>query len=240
MNFELLSTQNSKTIKGEKKGFKTFIMYLAPNTMNDKGFNLCPMATKGCINGCLNTSGLGGIFLSIQKARLKRSNLFVNDREYFLSRLVFEIKSAILLSEFENMVPVIRLNGTSDIQWESIKIKDNKNIFEMFPEITFYDYTKILNRFDKNLPTNYHLTFSYSNEKDYYKGRIDTITLKLLKVGINVAVVFRKNLPTTFLGYPVVDGDIDDLRFTNDKGVIVGLKAKGKGKKDNTGFVIDC
>lgn len=240
MNFELFNVNNSKTIKGEKEGYKTFILYLAPNTLNDKGVNLCPMATKGCISSCLNTAGLGGIYPSIQTARIRRSNLFIENREYFLNRLVLEIKSGILLADFENMIPVIRLNGTSDIQWENIKVKDNKNIFELFPDVTFYDYTKIQNRFDKKLPSNYNLTFSYSSESDYYKGRIDIITRKLLKAGNNVAVVFRKRLPDTFLGYKVVNGDKDDLRFTDDKGVVVGLKAKGKAISDKSGFVIDC
>lgn len=240
MKFELFNVNNSKTIKGEKKGYKTFILYLAPNTLNDKGVNLCPMATKGCISSCLNTAGLGGIYSSIQTARIRRSNLFVENREYFLNRLVLEIKSGILLAEFENMIPVIRLNGTSDIQWENIKVKDNKNIFELFPDVTFYDYTKIQNRFDKKLPSNYNLTFSYSSESDYYKGRIDIITRKLLKAENNVAVVFRKRLPETFLGYKVIDGDADDLRFTDEKGVIIGLKAKGKARTDKSGFVIDC
>lgn len=240
MNFELFNVNNSKTIKGEKEGYKTFILYLAPNTLNDKGINLCPMATKGCISSCLNTAGFGGIFPKIQTARIRRSNLFIENREYFLNRLVLEIKSGILLADFENMIPVIRLNGTSDIQWENIKVKDNKNIFELFPDVTFYDYTKIQNRFDKKLPSNYNLTFSYSSESDYYKGRIDIITRKLLKAGNNVAVVFRKRLPDTFLGYKVVNGDKDDLRFTDDKGVVVGLKAKGKAISDKSGFVIDC
>lgn len=240
MKFELFNVNNSKTIKGEKEGYKTFILYLAPNTLNDKGVNLCPMATKGCISSCLNTAGLGGIYPSIQTARIRRSNLFIENREYFLNRLVLEIKSGILLADFENMIPVIRLNGTSDIQWENIKVKDNKNIFELFPDVTFYDYTKIQNRFDKKLPSNYNLTFSYSSESDYYKGRIDIITRKLLKAGNNVAVVFRKRLPDTFLGYKVVNGDKDDLRFTDDKGVVVGLKAKGKARTDKSGFVIDC
>jgi hypothetical protein len=239
MKFDLLNYSNRKTIKGEKKGYKTFVMYLAPNRLNDKGINLCPMATKGCIKSCLNRSGNGLMFPKVQLARIRRSNEFINDRPYFLNKLFYEIKSAILLSEFEDLEPVFRLNGTSDIQWENIKIFDNKNIFELFPNVTFYDYTKIVNRFNKKLPSNYHLTFSYSGESDYYKGDIDNLSIKLLNSGINVSVVFRKNLPETFLGYPVVNGDIDDLRFTNKTGVIIGLTAKGVGKTDDSGFVID-
>lgn len=238
MKFDLLNVNNAKTIKGEKKGYRTFILYMSPYKGNSKGFNLCPMATKGCIESCLNTAGMGK-FSSVQNGRLKRANLFVENREYFLNKLVFEIETAIKWAEMDSMIPVFRLNGTSDIQWENIKVKDNKNIFELFPNVSFYDYTKIANRFDKKLPSNYHLTFSFSSEVDYYSGRIEVLTKKILDSGNNVAVIFRKQLPETFLGYKVIDGDADDLRFTNEKRVIIGVKAKGNAKKDNTGFVID-
>lgn len=238
MRFDLLNVKNAKTIKGEKKGYRTHILYLYPHKGNDKGVNLCPMATEGCIKSCLNTAGRGK-FSNVQKSRLEKSNLFVNNREYFMQKLVFEVETAINLAKLENMIPTFRLNGTSDIQYENIKVRDNKNIFELFPDVEFYDYTKIANRFEKKLPSNYHLTFSFSSEVDYYSGRIIALTKKILDSGNNVAVVFRKYLPETFLGYKVIDGDEDDLRFTNEKGVIVGLKAKGEGKKDTSGFVID-
>jgi hypothetical protein len=238
MRFDLLNVKNAKTIKGEKKGYRTYILYLSPYKANDKGVNLCAMATKGCIESCLNTAGMG-VFSTVQLSRLRKSNLFVENREYFIQKLVFEIETAIKLAKLDNMIPVFRLNGTSDIQWENIKLKDNKNIFELFPDVMWYDYTKIANRFDKKLPSNYHLTFSFSGEVDYYSGRIIALTKKILDSGNNVAVVFRKNLPETFLGYKVIDGDENDLRFTNETGVIIGLHAKGKAKKDTSGFVID-
>lgn len=238
MKFQLLNVKNAKTIKGEKKGFRTYILYLASHTNNDYGKNLCPMATKGCSKGCLVTAGFGR-FESVVKGRIKKSNWFISNRKTFLERLVMEIEMAITDAKENNLIPVFRLNGTSDIQWENIKIYHNKNVFELFPDIIFYDYTKIVNRFNKTLPANYNLTFSYSAEEDYYSGRINGITESLLKMGINVSVVFRNKLPKTFLGFPVVDGDVDDLRFTNNKGVIIGLHAKGKAKKDTTGFVID-
>lgn len=233
----LLTSSNPKTKKGEDLGYMTFILHLAPNTMNDKGQNLCPMATKGCIVSCLNTAGMGGIFQSVKDSRRKKSNYFVNDRSNFLNDLYYEISISILKAKKNNLIPVFRLNGTSDIQWENIKMKDNKTVFELFPDITFYDYTKIANRFNKKLPANYHLTFSYSAEKDYYSGRIDQVTKDILSKGYNVSVVFGGELPKTFLGYEVVNGDETDLRFT-DKNKIIGLKAKGKAKYDKTGFVI--
>jgi hypothetical protein len=144
-----------------------------------------------------------------------------------------------VIADRENLIPVFRLNGTSDIQWENIKIRDDKNVFQLFPDLQFYDYTKIVNRFDKKLPINYNLTFSYSKEEDYYNGQIDNLSIKLLKKDINVAVVFRNELPKTYLGFPVVNGDESDLRFNDYRGVIVGLKSKGDAKKDDSGFVID-
>lgn len=236
-NLKLLTTQNSKTIKGEKYGYKTFVLYMAPNTINDDGKNLCPMATKGCIKSCLYTAGMGK-FSNVQRARINKANYFIRNRTEFLKDLYLDILLAQVVAARENLIPVFRLNGTTDIQWENIKIKDNKNIFQLFPDLQFYDYTKIANRFNKKLPSNYNLVFSYSNEADYYND-IDKLSIKLLKKDINVAVVFRKELPKTYLGFPVIDGDESDLRFNDHSGVIIGLKAKGQAKKDNTGFVID-
>jgi hypothetical protein len=234
---KLLTTQNSKTIKGEKYGYKTFILYMAPNTLNDEGKNLCSMATKGCILGCLYKAGMGK-FTNVQRARINKANYFIRNRKDFLNDLYFDVLLAQVIASRENLIPVFRLNGTSDIQWESIKVKDNKNIFQLFPDLRFYDYTKIVNRFNKKLPENYNLVFSYSNEADYYTD-IDNLSTNLLKKDINVAVVFRKELPKTYLGFPVIDGDESDLRFNDKNGVIIGLKAKGLAKNDTTGFVVD-
>lgn len=234
---KLLGTQNSKTTKGEKYGYKTFILYLAPNTINTAKKNLCPMATKGCIKSCLYTAGMGK-FSNVQKARINKADYFVRDRTSFMNDLYFDILLAQVIASRENLIPVFRLNGTSDIQWENIKLRDNKNIFELFPDLQFYDYTKIVNRFNKKLPNNYKLVFSYSKEPDYYQD-IDKLSINLLKKHINVAVVFRNELPKTYLGFPVLDGDETDLRFNDYTGMIIGLKAKGQAKKDNTGFVID-
>ena len=126
------------------------------------------------------------------------------------------------------MIPVVRLNGTSDILWEL-----NSDIIQSFPNLQFYDYTKISKRFSFAIPANYHLTFSLSESND-------NDALKVLGLGHSIAAVFRdSNLPDTFMGYPVTNGDTTDLRFLDAKGVIVGLKAKGKAKKDTSGFVRD-
>lgn len=147
-------------------------------------------------------------------------------------QLVSDVEGVVKKARRDNLIPAIRLNGTSDIRWETISCVRGAtlyaNIFEAFPTTQFYDYTKIPNR--KNLRENYHLTFSLSetNEKDAYKQ---------LTNGINVAVVLKKPV-ATFHGYPVLNGDEDDLRFLDPPNHVISLIPKGKAKKDTTGFVI--
>jgi hypothetical protein len=106
-------------------------------------------------------------------------------------------------------------------------------IFEAFPSLQFYDYTKISNR--KNIPENYDLTYSYSGVQGYQK-----YVQIALSAGMRIAAVFRKRteIPSSFMGLDVVDGDNSDLRHLDPLGVIVALYAKGKAKKDLSGFVI--
>ena len=227
----LLTTGNPKIAKGMSLGYLTNILHLAPYKLS--GRNVCPMATAGCAAACLNTAGRGGIIKKgettnqIQIARLARTDFFFNDREAFMGKLVKEITNAIKLAEKHELTPVFRLNGTSDIRWETIAVGGFRNVMEMFPNVQFYDYTKIANR--RDLPANYHLTFSLaeSNLED---------ALFALTHGMNVAAVFR-TVPKKFLGVSVIDGDATDLRFLDPRSVVVGLKAKGKAKKDTSGFV---
>ena len=220
----LLGKSNAKTTKGEKLGWISFIMYMSPYTQNDKGVNVCPMASAGCIVACLFTAGRGK-FSNVEKARINKSNYFIKDRKAFLSQIKVEL--AKLQKKALNGVNIaVRLNGTSDISWEKfINMSD-------YPNLVFYDYTKNHLRFNRVLPANYNLLFSRSETNEIE-------AFKLLDKGVNVAVVFAtKELPKTYKGYPVVDGDETDLRFLDDKGVIVGLYAKGDAKKDKTGFVV--
>ena len=230
---KLFTTGNPKLMKGEKKGFLSFVLHLAPADLS--GYETCPKRTAGCTSACLNTAGRGGIFKKgettnvIQQARIRKTKMFFENRPEFMSKLLKDINNAIKYAEKKGLTPVFRLNGTSDIAWEKYEILDGRNIFQMFPEVQFYDYTKMRNRKVKQL-TNYHLTFSKADGND--------LDVRLaVNEGMNVAVVF-KVVPTTFLGRPVINGDETDLRFLDDKNVIVGLKAKGKAKKDATGFVV--
>lgn len=234
----LLTVSNPKLMKGEKKGYLSFVLHLAP--ADRSGYNVCPMASAGCRAACLNTAGRGGLFKSgettnvIQEARIRKTKLFFEDRDTFMALLVKDITLAIKQAKRLNLIPAFRLNGTSDIRWETVEVfvqnptKDIRaglypNIMSAFPTVQFYDYTKIANR--RNLPPNYDLTFSRSESND---SILPTITH-------NIAVVFGvkkgKPLPAMYLGRPIVDGDDTDLRFLDPKGVIVGLRGKGKARK---------
>ena len=219
---KLLGISNTKTLKGESLGYRTYIMHLAPGMLS--GFQVCASASSGCLKACLNLSGMGK-FSNVQDARIAKTKLFFEDRQTFMDKLVKEIQAAVKSSKKAGLIPVFRLNGTSDIRWENIPVRGYRNLFQLFPDIQFYDYTKHSNR--KNIPDNYHLTFS----------RSETNEDQILTVTYNTAVVFE-TLPTTYLGLPVVDGTETDLRFLDPQGVIVGLVANGEGKKDTSGFVV--
>ncbi len=229
---KLLSTANPKIQKGAKLGYLSFILHLAPATLSGK--EVCPKRTAGCTAACLNTAGRGGMFKrgettnAIQKARIRKTVSFFFDREQFLFDLVKDIKLGIKQAERLGLTPVFRLNGTSDLSWEKYEVEEGKNIFEMFPNVQFYDYTKVLGRKVADYK-NYHLTFSAADGND-------ADVTKAVAQGMNVAMVFDK-LPLEYMGRPVINADDTDLRFLDPKGVICGLKAKGRAKKDNTGFV---
>jgi len=218
---------NAKTVKGQKKGYKTAILYLAPSTQS--GFNTCPMASEGCKKACLYTAGHGA-FNNVQQGRINKTRWYIQERNTFMAQLRKEISNHIKNCSNKGFIPCIRLNGTSDISFE------NTGIFEEFPNVQFYDYTKIYKRALKYVngqyPSNYHLT--YSLNEDNYKEAFDI----LLKGG-NISAVFRNELPKTYKGYKVINADETDLRFTDDNNIIAGLMAKGKAKKDYSGFVLD-
>ena len=218
---KLLTTANYKTVKGEKLGYLTGILYLAPAKIS--GYEVCPRRSAGCTEACLYTAGMGA-FSTVQQARIKKTKQFFEDRDNFLMQLRKDITALVRKAKKTNMTPAVRLNGTSDIEWTRF------GIMEEFPDVQFYDYTKVLNRLKQPIPKNYHITFSKSedNEMDCRWA---------LNLGFNVAVVFNK-LPETYFARPVISGDETDVRFEDARGVIVGLTAKGKAKKDLNNFVV--
>ena len=228
----LLSTQNAKTVKGEKEGVSTYIMYLAPFTQNATGKNVCSHATKGCSESCLFTAGRGK-FNNVKKGRTNKANYFFAERQKFLMQLYNEITRIQRKHKKYGTEFAIRLNGTSDLSWEKLKLTaEGKSLIELFPSVQFYDYTKNYNRFKNELPSNYHLTFSRAESNE-------SKSIDILNKGNNVAVVFNsKELPKTWKGFKVVDGDKNDLRYKDEQNVVVGLYAKGEAKKDTTGFVV--
>jgi len=220
--FKLLSTANPKIQKGTKMGYLSFILHLAPSTLSGK--NTCPKATPGCIAACLNTAGRGGMFKRgentnmIQQARIRKTKMYFEQRDLFLATLEADIRKAIKFAEKQGLTPVFRLNGTSDLSVEKW------GIIEKFPTVQFYDYTKVLGRKVAHLP-NYHLTFSKADGND-------ADVAEALMQGMSVVAVYDK-IPE---GVP--SADETDLRFLDPKGIMLGLKAKGRAKKDYSGFVI--
>jgi hypothetical protein len=233
---KLLSTGNPKVLKGMSQGYNTYILHLAPANLS--GYETCAKRTLGCTEACLNLAGRGGMFKRgentnvIQQARIRKTKSFFENRVEFMATLVKDIELAIKQSKKMELVPVFRLNGTSDLAWEKYEVVRNgklfRNIFTAFPEVQFYDYTKILGRKVKDIP-NYDLTFSAADGND-----VDVAAA--MAQGMNVAMVFDK-VPETYMGKTVIDADEHDLRFLDPTGVIAGLKAKGRAKKDTSGFV---
>jgi hypothetical protein len=263
MTYKLLNVNaNAKTVKNNGVGYLTGILYLAPADLS--GFNVCAMATlAGCKEPCLNTAGRGK-FTVVQQARIRKTQQFFNDRQAFMHQLTNDIIKLTQQAKKQGLKPLVRLNGTSDIKWENVRFDygfafgkvRSVSIFDLFNGsgvdagcddgvgsfVQFYDYTKINNRTtNPDFPANYDLTFSYSGVVGFGKY-VDVA----VKAGMRVAVVFDKKevvqdyvrSGARFKGMLVVDGDASDVRHEDGQGVVVGLYAKGKAVKDNSGFVV--
>jgi len=214
---------DSKTVKGEQEGVLTGILYLIPDD------TLCPMSRIAeCREPCLVSAGRGRM-TPVKAGRQRKTDLYYADPVAFVDELSREITLATRRAAKKGMTLAIRLNGTSDIPWENKRGSGGMTLMDMHPDVQFYDYTKLPTR---KVPSNYHLTVSYSGANEAYAQ-------KVAASDHNIAVVFRsaEGIPATYLGRPVISGDKTDLRFTDETGVVVALYAKGAAKQDTTGFV---
>lgn len=227
---------NAKTIKGEKYGIKTAILYLMPAMQS--GVQLCAMAAiAGCEKACLFTAGRGAMS-NVMLSRLRKTLYFNQYRDLFMNQLHNELIRERAKAKRKGYKLIVRLNGTSDIRFENIPVSGYPNIMQALPDIQYYDYTKLANR---KVPANYDLTFSYSGVSEYLP-----FVQKAVANGERIAVVFRNRAIVeamlangeTFLGLPVVDGDNTDIRHLDPKGAVVALYAKGKARRDQSGFVV--
>ncbi len=233
------AASNSKTAKlGE--AYEAVIMHLAPAKLADGKHTVCPWSTAGCRAACLNTSGRSQVTgdvttdnlrrYDIHNARIERTLLYLGDRDYFIRMLSRELGNLQKRADSKGKIAVARLNGTSDIPWETVA----PELFDAYPRIVFYDYTKSQKRaaaFAKgNFPSNYHLTYSRNERDDAFH---------IGPVRVNVAVVFAGELPARYMGRPVIDGTLHDWRFTDPEYSVVGLTAKARAKHDETGFVVN-
>lgn len=221
MSYNLLTTKNFKVLKGLSQGYNTAILHLSPERVSGYG-NVCASATEGCKAVCLNTSGHGR-YSNVQNARKERTRKYFLENDKFKAELREDIETFIRRSKKNELIPVIRLNGTSDLPMLAHEFAKE------FSDIQFYDYTAHSKPWQRELP-NYDLTFSLKENNLIH-------AMAALENGVRVAAVFDE-LPETYLGYPVINGEDSDLRFLEPKGVIVGLTPKGKAKHDKSGFVI--
>jgi hypothetical protein len=227
---KLLTTENYKTSKGTAFGYITGILYLLPSDLSGK--QLCPNATPGCIASCLNTAGRGA-FNSVQTARNKKTQWLISNRASFIDQLRKDIKALERKASRLGLKPCVRLNGTSDLPWENLA----PELMTEFSHVQFYDYTKsklrMLKFLNNGMPSNYHLTFSRAENNEQTCEEI-------ISLGGNVAAVFKRADQISHQvskGY-FVDGDRHDLRFLDTPGKVIALVAKGRARKDSTGFVI--
>lgn len=232
-----LLSVNPKIIKGEKLGYKSAILHLAPSWAS--GINTCALATLGCGMNCLNESGHGQLHMinngshHVHIARVIRTLIWFKYRDQFKTKIQREIESLQRKATLkESAIPVVRPNGTSDQKFESLF----PELFTKNPQVTFYDYSKIANRNVSHIP-NYSLVYSMS--EDTTESDIESA----FNNGMNCVVVLRLKRdqfkPESFMGRPMIDGDSHDLRFIDPQGVFVGLFAKGHAYKDTSGFVYE-
>jgi len=225
---------NAKT---KKNSLKTFILYLSPYTQNSFGKNVCANATAGCIESCLFTAGMG-VFSTVQKARIAKTDYLLSDKDGFLAQLAKEILYQYAKAKRNGERIAVRLNGTSDLDFFTLLQKYAQlDVTKLADHVHFYEYTKNIN-YIKRWEGASNITYTFSKSE----GNLSLIPAAIA-YGANVAAVFRKELPETYniggISIPVIDGDTSDILMIYNKGKIIGLRAKGRAKKDTSGFVID-
>ena len=221
---------NAKTAKND---IETFILYLAPHKQNTKGVNVCPAASSGCVAACLYSAGRGK-FSNVQSSRINKTNFYISNKSLFIKKLATEILREYTKAKKKGVKIAFRLNGTSDLDFVYLLQKyAGLDISTLKDVATFYDYTKLIGKIKKYLEhPNYFVTFSRSEINE-------SVAIAVLNMGGNVAAVFSNNLPNFWRGFKVIDGDKSDLEMIYNTNVVLGLKAKGDAKKDNSGFVIE-
>lgn len=227
-----LLSDGKTNAKTTKNSLKTFILYLTPGTVGKK--NMCPKASAGCLQACLYTAGFAGVYKSVNAARLRKTEFFISNKQAFILQLSNEIMKQYVKAKKGGYKIAFRLNGTSDLDFIFMLQKyAGLDISSLSDFCAFYDYTKLLSKAIRYKDhKNYTVTFSRSETNQ-------AETDQAIKLGINVAAVFSDDLPQRYKGAVVVDGDKSDLVMLYNKNVILGLKAKGKAKKDTSGFVIN-
>jgi len=228
-----LLSKGMTNAKTAKNNLDTFILYLAPHKQNAKGVNVCPAASVGCVAACLYSAGRGK-FSNVQKSRINKTNFYISNKSLFIKKLATEILREYTKAKKKNIKIAFRLNGTSDLDFVYLLQKyAGLDISTLKDHSTFYDYTKLIGKTQKYLNhPNYFVTFSRAENNE-------STALSVLNMGGSVAVVFSNSLPNFWRGFKVIDGDKSDLEMLYYKNVVLGLKAKGDAKKDDSGFVIE-
>lgn len=238
---------NPKVAKNGKLGVMTAPLHLAPFDLS--GFQVCPQASAGCAAACLHTAGNPAYMAGKDKSRKDKTQAYFKHRDAFMAVLAFEIAALSRRAKAAGMQHGIRLNATSDLPWEVRTINVDgveKRLMDFFPEVEFYDYTKVTKRAlaycAGKMPGNYHITFSKTEDND-------ADVIKVMSAGGSVAMVYSADAYKKVLamgtfecqyGFPAraIDGDEHDFRPADPKGVIVALKAKGDARHDTSGFVL--
>lgn len=216
--FTMPGTCNSKLAKS---AVPTVSLTLAPWTAS--GINVCPAATVECRGACVLMTAGRGTFPNVRAARVLRTRFLAEHPQAAVTLLGEEIASA--ADAFGDVI--VRLNVASDIPFERVA----PALFTI-PGARFYDYTK-LDPTTRGIPGRYRIVYSYAGMQSERRAR-DYVT-----VGGTVAVVFATprgaELPATWRGFPVLDGDVTDDRTADPAGYIVGLRAKGSAVGMATG-----